>query len=147
MNTTVEPAHPSALRPAHALLMAAVLPLFVGTLLCDVAYARTYEIQWANFASWLLAGGLFIGGFALLWAVVELVRAQRREGRRVIYFILVLATWILGFIDALVHARDAWASMPTGVVLSLIVTVLAGVATVVAVSGLCHACHLRERTP
>lgn len=147
MNATVVPSHPSALHPAHALLMMAALPLFLGALLVDIAYSRTYEIQWANFASWLLAGGLFIVAFALVWAIVELVRAQRREGRNVVYFLLVLATFVLGFINALVHARDAWASMPTGVVLSLIVAVLAALATGVAISGLCHTCHLAERTP
>ena len=147
MDATVETTHPSALHPAHALLMTAVLPLLVGVLLSDIGYARTYEIQWANFASWLLAGGLVIGGFALIWAIVELFRAQRRESRHVVYCVLLLATWIVGVINVLVHARDAWASMPTAVVLSLIVTVLAGMATGIAISGLCHTCHLAGRTP
>ncbi|MEO5565363.1 MAG: DUF2231 domain-containing protein [Luteimonas sp.] len=147
MDATVEPTHPSALHPAHALLMMAALPLFVGTLLCDIGYARSYQIQWANFASWLLAGGLFIAAFALIWAIAELFRSRRRQGRGLVYLVLLLATWGTGFINMLVHARDAWASMPTAVVLSLIVTVLAGMATGVAISGLCHTCHLAGRTP
>jgi len=42
---------------------------------------------------------------------------------------LLLVTWIVGFINALTHARDAWAMMPTGFVLSIVVTVLACAAT------------------
>ncbi|AEC20799.1 hypothetical protein PT7_2259 [Pusillimonas sp. T7-7] len=38
---------------------------------------------------------------------------------------LLLMTWIVGFTNALMHARDAWASMPTGLILSIIVTALA----------------------
>jgi uncharacterized membrane protein len=46
-----------------------------------------------------------------------------------VYFGVLLATWVLGFVNALVHAQDAWASMPAALVLSLIVAVLAIVAT------------------
>lgn len=63
------------------------------------------------------AGGvLLVGTFALVAAIVEQVRADRREGRRIVSSVLLLATWVLGFIDALVHASDAWASMPTSLV-------------------------------
>ncbi len=71
-------------------------------------------MQWKNFASWLIVGGLVFGGFALLWALIELFRADQRGRRPTIYFLLLLATWVLGFINALVHAKDAWASMPDG---------------------------------
>ncbi len=40
----------------HAVLLAATLPLFLGGLLSDIAYALSYEIQWSNFAAWLIAG-------------------------------------------------------------------------------------------
>jgi uncharacterized membrane protein len=142
----VERTRPPALHPINAILLAAAIPLFLGALLSDIAYAKTYEIQWTNFASWLLAGGLFIGAFALVAAIVELVRAGRREGRRVVYFLLLLATWVLGFIDALVHARDAWATMPTGLVLSLVVAILACTAKWIAFSGLCYS-HRAGDTP
>ena len=53
-----------------------------------------------------------------------------------VYVLLMVATWVLGFVDALVHARDAWAIMPTAVVLSAIATVLACAATWVGLSRL-----------
>jgi uncharacterized membrane protein len=113
------------------MLLAGTIPLFLGVLLSDIAYSRTYEIQWKNFASWLIVGGLVFAGFALLWAVVRLVRVRPPRARTVINFVLLLAIWVLGFINALIHAADAWASMPAGLVVSAIVAVLAiGVAAI-----------------
>jgi uncharacterized membrane protein len=101
----------------------------LGVLLSDIAYSTSYELQWKNFASWLMVEGLVFGGVALLWALIDLLRAAQREARQAFYFFLLLAMWVLGFIDALVHAKDAWASMPAGLVLSAIVVVLALAAT------------------
>ena len=115
--------------PLHATLLAGSVPLFLGALLSDVAYYQTYQIQWSNFASWLIAGGLLFCGLALLFALVNLIRAERKAGHPVLYFLLLLASWVLGLINAFVHAKDAWAVMPSGLVLSIIVTVLACIAT------------------
>jgi uncharacterized membrane protein len=118
-----------SLHPLHAVLLAGTVPLFLGVLLSDIAYASSYEVQWKNFASWLIVGGLVFGGFALLWALIGLFGAGRRGWRPTVYFVLLLATWILGFINALVHAKDAWASMPEALILSAIVAALAIAAT------------------
>jgi uncharacterized membrane protein len=95
----------------------------------DWAYYSSHEIQWKNFASWLIIGGLVFGGFGLLWALIDLSRADRDRRRPLIYFLLLLTAWILGFIDELIHAKDAWASMPEAFIVSGIVAVLAIVAT------------------
>ena len=84
------------LSPLHAVLLAGIVPLFLGALLCDWAYGSTYEIQWKNFASWLIVGALVYGGVALLWSLIDLVRADRRGGRPLLYFLLLLAAWVLG---------------------------------------------------
>ncbi|MCF5054340.1 hypothetical protein GIW50_17695 [Pseudomonas syringae] len=115
--------------PLHATLLAGSVPLFLGALLSDIAYGQTYQIQWANFASWLIAGALVFSGFALLFALVNLLRAEHKAGRAAAYFLLLLAAWVLGLINAFQHAKDAYAMMPTGLVLSVIVTVLALAAT------------------
>jgi uncharacterized membrane protein len=116
----------SAIHPVHAVLLASILPLFLGALLSDWAYSRSYEIQWTNFAAWLNAGGLVFTGFALLWAVIDFLRTDVVRGRSGIVYLLVLAaTFVLGFINALIHAKDAWAAMPAGLILSLVVFVLA----------------------
>lgn len=132
MPATVEHTHQrpiSWVRLFHAILLAGAVPLFLGAMLSDIAYSSTYEIQWNNFASWLIAGGLVVSAFAVLFAFIDLLRSERRGGRALVYFLLLLVTWCLGFINALIHAMDAWAAMPAGLVFSIIVVVFACVAT------------------
>lgn len=124
-----------ALHPLHAVLSAFPVPLFLGALLSDIGYTRSYQVQWINFSSWLIAGGLVLAGIALLWAALAMVRARR--GRPTLYFLLLLAAWVVGFVNALTHARDAWATMPAGLVLSAIVALLAIVANAVAYAAAC----------
>jgi uncharacterized membrane protein len=124
------------LHPLHAILLAFPLPLFAGALMSDFAYRATFYIQWANFSSWLIAGGLVGSGFAMLWALVNVFRrGPARKGRLIVYFLVLLVMWVLGFINALVHAKDAWATMPEGLYLSAITTLLALVAAWIGYSG------------
>jgi uncharacterized membrane protein len=136
--------HPGGLRPLHplhAILLAFPLPLFLGALASDFAYRSSFHIQWANFSSWLIAGGLVGGGLALLWALINLFRrGAASKGRLAVYFVVLLAMWGLGFVNALVHAKDAWATMPEGLYLSAITTLLALVAAWIGYSGF----HTRE---
>ncbi|WP_226477946.1 DUF2231 domain-containing protein [Pseudomonas sp. MWU16-30323] len=122
--------------PLHATLLAGTVPLFLGALLSDIAYYQTYQIQWSNFAAWLIAGGLVFCGLAWLFALANLLRAERKAGRPTVYFLLLLVTWALGLVNAFEHAKDAWAVMPSGLVLSAIVTLLACVTTWVGLSSL-----------
>lgn len=115
--------------PLHATLLAGTVPLFLGALLSDIAYTQTYQIQWANFSAWLIAGALVFAGFAFLFALVNLLRAERKAGQPARYVLLLLATWILGLVNAFQHAKDAYASMPGGLILSAIVLLLTLAAT------------------
>ncbi|WP_051329277.1 DUF2231 domain-containing protein [Geminicoccus roseus] len=127
---------PRPLHPLHSILLAFPLPLFLGALLSDIAYWRTFEIQWANFSSWLIAGGLLVGGFALLWALINVFRSERGYRRRPLaYFAVLLVMWVVGFFNALVHAKDAWATMPEGLYLSVATVLLALAASWIGYSG------------
>ncbi|MBW8467080.1 MAG: hypothetical protein K0M67_02355, partial [Thiobacillus sp.] len=59
----------------HAVIAFSSVPLFLGALLSDWAYTSSHEIQWVNFAAWLIAGGLLMAGLALLWGVVDTLRS------------------------------------------------------------------------
>ncbi|UVW27690.1 DUF2231 domain-containing protein [Massilia sp. H6] len=126
--TTASPAYRSPPGRLHAILLAGSVPLFLGALLSDIAYYQSYQIQWANFASWLIAGALLFSGLAMVFALVNLLRARHKSGATLVYFLLLLAAWVLGLFNAIQHAKDAWAVMPAGLVLSVIVTVLIVVA-------------------
>jgi uncharacterized membrane protein len=125
---------PRDLHPIHAIVLAGTIPLFLGAFLSDWAYALSFEPQWKNFASWLIAGGLTFGLIALIWSLFTLRRARLRGARSSWHVLLLLAAWALAFFNALVHARDAWASMPAGLVLSALVILLAIAATTMGFS-------------
>jgi uncharacterized membrane protein len=125
----------------HATLAFAALPLFLGALFSDWAYAQSYEVQWTNFASWLIAGGLLLAGLALLWGIVDLLRSSMRQRRHGAYLLLLLLGLGVGFVNALVHAKDGWAAMPSGLVLSGVVVLLVAVASVMGLLS------LRRRAP
>lgn len=136
MTSIREPRYGLCVHPVQAVFLAGMLPLFIGAAVADAAYAKSFDIQWNNFASWLLVGGLLFGGIALVFAIIDLFRASQRTRRTLPYVLALLAAWIAGIFNALIHARDAWASMPAGLVLSIIVVVLS-----------CAAIWLGFRTP
>ncbi len=94
---------------------------FCCALLTDIAYVVTADMLWADFSDWLLAVGIAMGVLAAVAGIASLFRRRLSPVRRpvaplAIGGILVLA---LGFLNNLVHSRDAWTSvMPQGLVLS-----------------------------
>ena len=126
--------HSRALGRFDAFLVAAMVPLFIAALIADYAYWTSFQVEWSNFASWLVAGGLVFGAAALVFAASD-VSLDGGKGKSLVYSLLLLLTWLLGFINAFVHARDAWAVMPSGLVLSLVVALLA---CVTAFVGFAH---------
>ncbi|HLU78699.1 MAG TPA: DUF2231 domain-containing protein [Burkholderiaceae bacterium] len=129
MAVIVHTRYSEAIHPLHAVLLSGAFTLFLSALMSDIAYAKTFHIQWSNFASWLIVGGLLFASLALVFALVDLCRAQRRVPGIAAYFVLLLATWLVGFFNALMHARDAWAMMPGGLILSIVGTLLAALTT------------------
>ncbi len=120
----------------HAVFALSSVPLFLGALLSDWAYFSTQQIQWVNFAAWLIAGGLLMAGPALLWGAVDVLRLRANRPRRgLIYLTWLLATFVVGFVNALVHGKDGWAAMPAGLILSAAVVVLAATASAIGLAG------------
>lgn len=118
------------LHPLHAMLLAFPLVLFIAAVATDITYLRTAQIQWSNFSAWLIAGGLFFGSFVVVWALIStLPRPGRWRGGRLVYLGSLILMWIFGFLNALLHSRDAWYSVTAaGIILSLITAILAAVA-------------------
>jgi uncharacterized membrane protein len=111
------------------LLLAGSVPLFLGVLLSDMAYASSDQIQWKNFASWLNAGALLLSGLALLWSLIGLITIDRGRRRSMLSSALLLAGWIIGFVNSLVHAKDASATLPEGLVLAVLVFAIVAAAS------------------
>ena len=131
--------------PIHAILLAFPVALFPSAMLADITYLNTQVIQWTNFSQWLIAGADLFAGLLLGWAIVSIVagRARRARGRGMIYLLVVAAMFVLGVFNALHHARDGWHSVgTTGLVLSIVCTILAFVAAFLA-----HSQTTVEETP
>ncbi|MCS0590929.1 DUF2231 domain-containing protein [Massilia norwichensis] len=99
---------------------------FVAALIFDVLYANTYTILWVKAAAWLISIGLV---FAIIPQLINLGRtwfgkARVRTRNLALNFWLNVVAIIAALLNAFVHSRDAYATMPAGVWLSIL-TVLA----------------------
>jgi uncharacterized membrane protein len=123
MNERNVPGRPS---PLHAIILGFIFPLSLGALLSDWRYSFTYEIQWINFADWLVAGSLVGGGLALAWTLVSTtLRGRWRHRPSVGAALLLVLFFAVQFINALTHSKDAYATMPAALILSIVATLLA----------------------
>ena len=116
--------------PIHGMLAAYPLALFTAAFVTDIAYVNSYQIMWADFSIWLIAGGLFMGVLAAIVGIVDAVaNRSKRYGARRRPWPHTLGTALmmgLALINAFIHSRDAWTSVvPSGIILSGIVAVLA----------------------
>lgn len=124
--------------PIHAILLGFPIALFSSALVTDIVYLRTAELQWTNFSAWLISGALVFGGLVTAWALISLLLGLRGADRRrrLIYFGVLAVMWVLGFINVLKHSQDGWSSVGAfGLVLSIVCTLLALAAGVIAHSG------------
>src|SRR3546814_20649887 len=91
-----------AIGPFHAVFLAATTPLFLGALLSDIAYSKSHEIQWSNFASWLLVGVMVLARIALLPGIIESFIGRRSP----VHLLVVVAPWHGGLFVHLPHSRE-----------------------------------------
>lgn len=124
------PASPrSGLDGLHAFFGAFPLAYFTLAFLTDIAYSRSYNLQWQYFSIWLITAGLIMGGFAILFGAIDWLVARRRSADRPRgtgwHILLPIGAWLLALLNAFVHSRDGWtAVVPEGLILSGIVALL-----------------------
>lgn len=125
-------------RPLASVFLSFPVALFSMTVVTDIAYLQTAEVQWTNFSAWLIVGAMVFGGAALVLAAVELVLGGRdgARRRRTIYTGLLAVMFVLGLINAFKHSQDAWSSVGAfGLILSIASALLALAAGIVFWSG------------
>ncbi|WP_419827066.1 DUF2231 domain-containing protein [Sphingomonas sp.] len=115
--------------PVHGILSAYPLAFFTGAFATDVIYARSANMMWANFSTWMITAGLLMGVFAAVAGIVDAVTSRgraRRTRRPWPHSVTTGLMMALGLVNAFIHSRDAWTSVvPIGLVLSAVVAVLA----------------------
>jgi uncharacterized membrane protein len=84
---------------------------FILALLNDIAYWRTANLQWQNFAEWLLFAGLVVGELVLLAEVVGLLFRSRvrAQGPGWLHAVGLLIVLVLGVINRACHVNRCWA--------------------------------------
>lgn len=113
--------------PIHVMLVPIPIVCFVGTLLSDIAYAETANMQWANMSVWLLTFGILIAILAVTAGLMDFLNEPRIRDLSAAWIhavgnVLVL---VLSIINAFIHSRDAYTSVvPTGLILSAIVVAI-----------------------
>ena len=113
--------------PIHAMLVPFPIVCFTGTLLTDLAYVTSAQIQWANFSQWLLLFGTVFAGLAAVFGLIDHFSNPRaaRPAIGLWHMGLNLVLFVVAVFNNLVHARDGWTSvMPTGLTLSIITMLL-----------------------
>ena len=130
---TMETPHSTARiagRPIHPMLVPVPIVCFVGTLITDIAYWRTANMQWANMSAWLLAVGLIVSIFVVLAGLIDFFgdRRIRALPQAWVHGLGNALALILSIINAFVHSRDAYTSVvPTGLILSVLVVLILAV--------------------
>ena len=116
----------SASYPIHVILGAYPLACFTGAFVTDLVYARSYNMQWANFSVWLITSGLVVGALAMIVGLIDFLTSPRARTSPGWWhgigtgLVMLLSLW-----NVFVHSRDAYTSvMPTGLILSAIVSLL-----------------------
>ena len=112
-----------ARHPIISMLLPIPIVCFVGALLTDLSYVNSGgNLLWVNFSSWLIAAGLAFGAVAILVLFIDGLRGASSW----LPFCLIAASWIVEFLNALIHARDGWtAVVPLGMALSILGALLA----------------------
>ena len=113
--------------PIHPMLVPIPITCFVGTLVTDIAYAETANMQWANMSAWLLTIGLIVALFAVIAGVIDFLGDRRIRDLRAVYIHAIgnAIALILAIFNVFVHSRDGYTSVvPTGLILSALTVLI-----------------------
>ena len=113
--------------PILRILVAFPIACFCGALVTDITYALTADMLWADFSDWLLAAGMVFGVLAAIAGIVDVIANRRERAGRPVWMMVIgsLLVLVLGFLDNLVHSRDAWTSVvPLGLILSAVTVIV-----------------------
>lgn len=113
--------------PLHPMLVPFPIACFVGTLITDIAYWRTANMQWSNMSAWMLTVGLIVALFAVIAGFIDFLGDRRIRDLRAVWIHAGgnAVALILAIFNAFIHTRDAYTSVvPTGLILSALVVLI-----------------------
>ncbi len=111
--------------PIHPMLIPFPIAFFVRTFVCDIVYWQTANAAWATPTLWLLGAGLVMAALAAIAGLTDVLGDTRiralndawwHAGGNVLVVLIELYNWYARY------SEGAAAIVPTGIVLSLVVT-------------------------
>ena len=117
----------SATGSIYSFLFPIPVVCFAGALVTDIVYASSAFLMWLHFSQWLIAAGIAFGVIAGIVLLIELMVSRAIRGARLgwTHVALFYVGLIVEVFNAFVHTADGWtAVVPTGLILSIIATVL-----------------------
>jgi uncharacterized membrane protein len=137
MNLRPEPRHSIVAESIYGLLNPIPFGCFVAALIFDIIYSETAVMLWDKGAAWLIVFGLL---FAVVPRLVNLTQVwvtsrQTASGTDKLDFWLNLFAIVVAIINAFVHSRDAYAVVPTGLMLSVCTVILLSIGNIVVAAG------------
>ena len=123
-------------RALQGLILSVPVALFSLGTATDAVYLRTAQMQWSNFSSWAIVGGLIFGGAAFVWSLIDLAWG-RRGVLHLLYSGVLGVLCLVGLANAFKHSQDGWSSVGAlGVTLSALCCGLALIAGWLRYSGM-----------
>jgi uncharacterized membrane protein len=110
--------------PIHPMLIPFPIAFFVSAFLCDLAFWRSMNPEWATASLWLLGAGLIMAALAALAGLTDFLGDPRiralhdawlHAGGNVLAVLIELYNWYSRY----EHGTEA--VLPTGLILSLVV--------------------------
>jgi uncharacterized membrane protein len=106
---------------------------FVAALIFDLIYVKTAVMLWDKAAAWLIVFGVLFAVVPRLVNLTQVWVTSRRTATRTdkLDFWLNLLAIVLAIVNAFVHSRDAYAVVPTGLILSVCTVILLSIGNIV----------------
>lgn len=116
--------------PLHPVAVAFPLAFLVGALICDIAFAASMEVFWANAAKWLILAALVMGAVAAVLGFIDLLGIPHARALSIGW--LHMAGNVLAMVLSLFNLLYRWADpigrvVPVGLTTSVIVVIVLGV--------------------
>jgi uncharacterized membrane protein len=133
MSIPVAPGRSAVANAVYSVLNPIPFGFFVAGLVFDIIYARTGTILWVKGASWLVAMGLVAAIIPRLVNLTQVWITSRRTSTNAdhVDFWLNFVAIVAAILNAFVHSRDAYATMPAGAWLSALTVLLIAIGHVI----------------
>jgi uncharacterized membrane protein len=147
MSLRPEPRRSVVAESIYGLLNPIPFGCFVAALIFDIIYSKTAVMLWDKGAAWLIVFGLLFAVVPRLVNLTQVWVTSRQTATRTdkLDFWLNLFAIVVAIVNAFVHSRDAYAVVPTSLMLSVCTVILLSIGNiVVAVKRAARGGHVNE---